>query len=144
MLHIYHLCGIFYFPWHRHQIEGTNGLWCLIRKTQVNLKWVSRTTHVLKLRQWDSNTQPHDLTTEIPCPTTSLSTNLTPAVSGKLLDIQHVLRVASEAFLHRNLHLPNLLRYLTPHKRQASQRSEECIPYATAQTYNVVIMGDRN
>ena len=22
-LHIYHLCGIFYFPWHRHQIEGT-------------------------------------------------------------------------------------------------------------------------
>ena len=23
-LHIYHLCGIFYFPWHRHQIEGTN------------------------------------------------------------------------------------------------------------------------
>ena len=26
--------GIFYFPWHRHQIEGTNGFWCLIRKTQ--------------------------------------------------------------------------------------------------------------
>ena len=25
--------GIFYFPWHRHQIEGTNGL-CLFRKTQ--------------------------------------------------------------------------------------------------------------
>ena len=25
MLHIYPLCGIFYFPWHRHQIEGTNG-----------------------------------------------------------------------------------------------------------------------
>ena len=25
-LHIYPLCGIFYFPWHRHQIEGTNGL----------------------------------------------------------------------------------------------------------------------
>ena len=24
-LHIYPLCGIFYFPWHRHQIEGTNG-----------------------------------------------------------------------------------------------------------------------
>ena len=24
-LHIYPLCGIFYFPWHRHQIEaGTN------------------------------------------------------------------------------------------------------------------------
>ena len=29
-----HLCGIFYFPWHRHQIEGTNGFYCLIRKTQ--------------------------------------------------------------------------------------------------------------
>ena len=24
-LHICPLCGIFYFPWHRHQIEGTNG-----------------------------------------------------------------------------------------------------------------------
>ena len=24
---------IFYFPWHRHQIEGTNGFYCLIRKT---------------------------------------------------------------------------------------------------------------
>ena len=33
-LHIYPLCGIFYFPWHRHQIEGTNGFYCLIRKTQ--------------------------------------------------------------------------------------------------------------
>ena len=25
--------GIFYFPWHRHQIEGTNSFYCLIRKT---------------------------------------------------------------------------------------------------------------
>ena len=25
--------GIFYFPLHRHQIEGTNGFYCLIRKT---------------------------------------------------------------------------------------------------------------
>ena len=25
--------GIFYFPWHRHQIEGTNVFYCLIRKT---------------------------------------------------------------------------------------------------------------
>ena len=24
---------IFYFPWHRHQIEGTNGFYCIIRKT---------------------------------------------------------------------------------------------------------------
>ena len=24
-LHIYPLCGIFYFPWHRQQIEGTDG-----------------------------------------------------------------------------------------------------------------------
>ena len=22
---IYPLCGLFYFPWHRHQIEGTDG-----------------------------------------------------------------------------------------------------------------------
>ena len=29
------LVGSFYFPWpwHRHQIEGTNGFYCLIRKT---------------------------------------------------------------------------------------------------------------
>ena len=33
-LHIYPLCGIFDFPWHRHQIEGTNGFYCLIRKTE--------------------------------------------------------------------------------------------------------------
>ena len=33
-LHIYPMCGIFYFPWHRHQIEGTNGFYCLIRKTE--------------------------------------------------------------------------------------------------------------
>ena len=33
-LHIYPLCGIFYFPWHRQQIEGTNGFYCLIRKTE--------------------------------------------------------------------------------------------------------------
>ena len=33
-LHIYPLYGIFYFPWHRHQIEGTNGFYCLIRKTE--------------------------------------------------------------------------------------------------------------
>ena len=33
-LHIYPLCGIFYFPWYRHQIEGTNGFYCLIRKTE--------------------------------------------------------------------------------------------------------------
>ena len=25
--------GIFYFPWHRHRIEGTNGFYCIIRKT---------------------------------------------------------------------------------------------------------------
>ena len=28
---------IFYFPWQRHQIEGTNGFYCLIRKTLA--KW---------------------------------------------------------------------------------------------------------
>ena len=34
-LHIYPMCGIFYFPWHRHLIEGTNGCYCLIRKTEI-------------------------------------------------------------------------------------------------------------
>ena len=27
------LVGYFYFPWHRHQIEGTDGFYCLVRKT---------------------------------------------------------------------------------------------------------------
>ena len=32
-LHIYDMYGIFSFPWHIHQIEGTNGMYCLFRKT---------------------------------------------------------------------------------------------------------------
>ena len=36
-LHICPLCGIFYFLWHRHQIEGTTGFYCLFRKTQTNV-----------------------------------------------------------------------------------------------------------
>ena len=28
-------CGIFYFPWHRHQTEGIDGFYCLFRKTQA-------------------------------------------------------------------------------------------------------------
>ena len=27
--------GIFYLPWHSHQIEGTNGFECLVRKTHI-------------------------------------------------------------------------------------------------------------
>ena len=41
-LHIYPLCGIFYFPWHRHQIEGTNGVYCLIRKTRDSQSLMQR------------------------------------------------------------------------------------------------------
>ena len=47
-LHIYPLCGIFYFPWHSHQIEGTNGFYRLIRKTQrmggAVAEWVRAST----------------------------------------------------------------------------------------------------
>ena len=41
MLLVYPLCGMFYFPWYRHRIEGTNGLQCLIRMTQA--MWGKRT-----------------------------------------------------------------------------------------------------
>ena len=36
-LHIYPVCGIFYFHWHRprHQIEGTNGFKYPVRKTHA-------------------------------------------------------------------------------------------------------------
>ena len=30
--HIYPLCGIFHFLWHRHQIEETDDFQCLLRK----------------------------------------------------------------------------------------------------------------
>ena len=40
------LCGILYFAWHRHQIEGTNGLWSLIRETQA--MWGKRTWRSFK------------------------------------------------------------------------------------------------
>ena len=33
-LHIYPPCEIFFHSWHRHQIEGTDGFYCLLRKTQ--------------------------------------------------------------------------------------------------------------
>ena len=38
-LHIYPLFGMYYFPCHRHQIEGTNFFYCFFRNTHV--KWVS-------------------------------------------------------------------------------------------------------
>ena len=30
------MCGVFYFPCHRHQIEGTNGVYCLFERTERN------------------------------------------------------------------------------------------------------------
>ena len=41
--------GIFSFPWHRHQIEGINGFWCLIRKTQIYTVSNERAMQVLHL-----------------------------------------------------------------------------------------------
>ena len=37
MTGLFSLRGIFNFPWHRHQTEGTDRLLCLFRKTQA--KW---------------------------------------------------------------------------------------------------------
>ena len=34
MIHVHPRYGILYFPCHRHQIEGTDGVLCLIRKAQ--------------------------------------------------------------------------------------------------------------
>ena len=34
------MCEIFFLPWHRLQVEGTNGFYCLFRKT--NAKWGER------------------------------------------------------------------------------------------------------
>ena len=47
-LHIYPLCGIFYFPWHRHQIE---------RHWQSGVKEIAK---VSKRSQWDSIARPLD------------------------------------------------------------------------------------
>ena len=43
------LCGVFYFPWHRHQVEGTNGFYRLFRKTQA--KWVNDVAQTSKRRR---------------------------------------------------------------------------------------------
>ena len=34
-LYIFPMCGIFYLPWHKHQIEGTNSCHYLFQKTQT-------------------------------------------------------------------------------------------------------------
>ena len=50
-------CGIFYFPWHRHQIEGTTGFKCLFRKTQANVGWTKLPKYQNGSR-WDWTTVP--------------------------------------------------------------------------------------
>ena len=67
-LNIKPLNGIFYLPWHRHQVEGTFS--CHIQKTQ---SVVSDIAQVSKQKQVDLNTDHLDcqsggLTTELPCP----------------------------------------------------------------------------
>ena len=40
-LHIYPLCGIFSFPWHRHQVEGTNGFLVSLPKDTSKVGWTN-------------------------------------------------------------------------------------------------------
>ena len=72
-LHIYPLCGIFYFPWHRHQIEGTNGFYCLIRKTErFTISNVESQVFNLIIHAWTRDrTRAARVTSE--CPTTGLT-----------------------------------------------------------------------
>ena len=66
MLHIYPLCGKFYFPWHIHQIEATDGVQCLLRKTH---------------RYTISNVESQDFThNNMPCSVPGIE----PAISGML------------------------------------------------------------
>ena len=44
-----------YFPWHRHQIEGTDGFYCLIQKTLANRGKRNSESSEAKLPQRDSN-----------------------------------------------------------------------------------------
>ena len=57
MLHIYPLCGIFYFLWYRHQIEGTFSFLSVSseRLCQSGAKEIAK---VSKWRQCDSNRRP--------------------------------------------------------------------------------------
>ena len=67
--------GIFYFPWHRHQIEGTNGF-----SVSSEIHWQSGVKEIAKVSkrpQQDSNPRPldsqsHALTTEPSRPTLCL------------------------------------------------------------------------
>ena len=51
------LCGIFYFPWHRHQVEGTSSF--LVSLPNDTGK-VERTNVVSKRQEVDSNAGPLD------------------------------------------------------------------------------------
>ena len=35
-----HICGIFYFPWHIHQIEGTTSILVSLPKGIGNVRWM--------------------------------------------------------------------------------------------------------
>ena len=55
-LHVYPVCGIFYFPWHRYQIEGTDAFWCSFE--QHGEGGVDGITKVLARCRHDSNPGP--------------------------------------------------------------------------------------
>ena len=50
------LHGIFYFPWYRHQIEGTSGSYCLFQNTQA--KWGERNCPSFEMAEVVSNISP--------------------------------------------------------------------------------------
>ena len=52
------LRGIFYFPWHRNQIEWPNSFYCLFRKTQA--KWGERNCPSFETAELESNHRPLD------------------------------------------------------------------------------------
>ena len=76
-LHIYPLCGIFYFPWHRHQIEAKKGPTAFSVSSERH--WQSGVKEIAKVSKrslWDSIARPldcqsHALSTEPPRPSLS-------------------------------------------------------------------------
>ena len=52
------LCGVFYFTWHRHQIEGTNSFYSLFRKRQA--KWAKRSCPSFEMATVVLNPGPFD------------------------------------------------------------------------------------
>ena len=90
-----------YFPWHRHQLEGTNGFYCLIRKTE-RFTISNAESQVFKV---ETISRPEEIYHD----------------TG--LNVEHI-------HMHKYTHIKNttLLFYITPNLLQITPSGSACAP----------------